>query len=107
MGNDRKRLRAWVLAQAPRFSKEDTFGPVLWRLTGGTVGGRTTLDALADASGESRQETRTLVLLYTVEGYLFRHDNDEIELTERGGVWEFGSTVAAYITACRSSIEWV
>jgi len=40
---------------------------------------------------------------------VFVHDNDEIELTERGGVWKFGSTVAAYITTpvCRSSIEWV
>ncbi len=26
MGNDRKRLREWVLAQEPRFSKEDVFG---------------------------------------------------------------------------------
>jgi len=87
MSNDRKRLREWVLAQEPRFSKEDTFGPALCRLTGGTVGGRTTLDALAEASGRSQQETRTLVLLYTLEGYLFRHDNDDIEITERGVVW--------------------
>jgi len=34
MGNDRTRLREWVLAQEPRFSKEDVFGPALWRLTG-------------------------------------------------------------------------
>jgi len=27
------------------------------------------------------------VLLYTLEGYLFRHDNDDIELTERGVIW--------------------
>jgi len=67
MGNDRKRLREWVLAQEPRFSKEDVFGPALWRLTGGTVGGRTTLDALAEATGYSVQDTRTLVLLYTLE----------------------------------------
>ncbi len=70
MGNDRKRLREWVLAQAPRFSKEDVFAPALWRLTGGTVGGRKTLDALAEASGRAQQETRVLVLLYTLEGYL-------------------------------------
>ncbi len=86
MGNDRKRLREWILSQEPRFNKEDAFGPTLWRLTGGTVGGRTTLDALAEASGRSRQETRTLVLLYTLEGYLSGHD-DEIEITERGVVW--------------------
>ncbi len=66
MGNDRKRLREWILAQEPRFSKEDTFGPALWRLTGGTVSGRTTLDALAEAAGYSVQDTRTLVLLYTL-----------------------------------------
>ncbi len=68
MGNHRKRLREWVLAQEPRFSKDDTFGPALWRLTGGTVGGRTTLDALAEATGYSVQDTRALVLLYTLEG---------------------------------------
>jgi len=87
MGKDRKRLREWVLAQEPRFSKGDAFGPALWRLTGGTVGGRTTLDALASASDRSQQKTRALVHLYTLEGYLFRHDNDEIELTERGVMW--------------------
>ncbi len=87
MSNDRKRLRDWVLAQAPRFNKDDTFGPALWQLTGGTVGGRTTLDALAEATGYSVQDTRALVLLYTLEGYMFRHDNDEIEITERGVVW--------------------
>jgi len=87
MGNDRKRLRDRVLAQEPRFSKEDAFGPAPWRLTGGTIGGRTTLDALAEVSGRSRQETRTLVLLYTLEGYLSGRDNDEIEITERGVVW--------------------
>ena len=86
MGNDRKRLREWVLAQEPRFNKEDTFGPALWQLTGGTVGGRTTLDALASASGWSQQETRTLVLLYTLEGYLVGH-GDEIEITEDGVLW--------------------
>jgi len=86
MGNDRKQLREWVLAQEPRFSKEDVFGPALWRLTGGTIGGRTTLDALAEASDRPQQETQTLVLLYTLEGYLVSHDN-EIELTERGVVW--------------------
>ncbi|MGI8854183.1 MAG: hypothetical protein ACR2JW_00400 [Thermomicrobiales bacterium] len=86
MGNDRKRLRGWVLAQEPRFSKGDVFGPALWRLTGGTVGGRTTLTALAEATGYAVQDTRTLVLLYTLEGYLVGHD-DEIEVTERGVVW--------------------
>lgn len=86
MGNDRKRLREWVLAQEPRFSKEDVFGPALWRLTGGTVGGRTTLDALAEATGSSVQDRRTVVLLYTLEGYLSGHD-DKIEITERGVVW--------------------
>ncbi len=86
MGNDRKRLREWILAQEPRFSKGDVFGPALWRLTGGTVGGRTTLDVLAEATGYSAEDTRTLVLLYTLEGYLSGHD-DEIEITERGVVW--------------------
>jgi len=86
MSNDRKRLCEWVLAQEPRFSKEDVFGPALWRLTGGTIGGRTTLDALAEASDRPQQETQILVLLYTLEGYLVSHDND-IELTERGVVW--------------------
>ncbi len=86
MSNDRKRLYEWVLAQEPRFSKEDVFGPALWRLTGGTIGGRTTLDALAEASDRPQQETQILVLLYTLEGYLVSHDND-IELTERGVVW--------------------
>ncbi len=87
MGNDRKRLREWVLAQEPRFSKGDVFGPALWRLTGGTVGGRTTLDALAEATGYSVQDTRPLVLLYTLEGYLLHHDNDHIVLTEDGVLW--------------------
>ncbi len=86
MGNDRKRLREWVRAQAPRFSKEDVFGPALWRLTGGTVGGRTTLDALAEATGSSVQDRRTVVLLYILEGYLSGHD-DKIEITEHGVVW--------------------
>lgn len=87
MGNDRTRLRAWVLAQEPRFNKDDTFGPALWQLTGGTVGGRTTLEALAEVSGRSRQETRTLVLFYTLEGYLLHGDNGEIVLTEDGVLW--------------------
>ncbi len=63
MGNDRKRRRDWVLAQEPRFSKGDVFGPALWRLTGGTVGGRTTLTALAEATSYSVQDTRTLTAL--------------------------------------------
>jgi len=50
------------------------------------VGGQTTLTALAEATGYSIQETRTLVLLYTLEGDLVGHD-DEIEITERGVVW--------------------
>jgi len=86
MGNDRKRLRDWVLAQEPRFSKEDAFGAARQPPEGGAEGGRTTLDALAEASDRPQQETQTLVLLYTLEGYLVSHDN-EIELTERGVVW--------------------
>jgi hypothetical protein len=82
MGKDRKRLREWVLAQEPRFSKGDAFGPALWRLTGGTVGGRTTLDALAEASGRSQQETWPLALLCTLERYLKGNDP---RLTLRGG----------------------
>jgi hypothetical protein len=88
MGNNSAReLREWVKMQEPRFREGDTFGPALWRLTGGTEGGRTTLDALANSTGLSAQETRTLVLIYDLEGYLVNHENDEIEITERGVMW--------------------
>lgn len=88
MGNKSAReLRAWIKTQEPRFRQGDDFGPAFWRLTGGTEGGRTTLEALAAAIGRSPQETRALVLIYNLEGYLSHHDNDEIELTERGLVW--------------------
>lgn len=88
MGNNSAReLREWVKTQEPRFRQSDGFGPALWRLTGGIEGGRTTLDALAAASGYSRRETQALVLIYNLEGYLVHHDNDEIELMERGVVW--------------------
>ncbi|GEM_PF-4737197 len=88
MGNNSAReLRAWVKTQEPRFSKGDAFGPALSRLTGGTEGGQTTLDALANTTGLSAQDTRTLVLIYDLEGYLVHHENDEIEITERGVIW--------------------
>ena len=88
MSNKRAReLREWVKTQEPRFRQSDGFGPALWRLTGGTEGGQATLDALTNATGLSAQETRTLVLIYDLEGYLVHHDNDEIEITERGVIW--------------------
>ncbi|MDQ6831843.1 MAG: hypothetical protein M3008_00460 [Chloroflexota bacterium] len=88
MGSNRAReLREWIKTQEPRFRQGDTFGPALWQLTGGTEGGRTTLDSLANATGLSMQEMRALVLIYNLEGYLVHRDNDEIELTERGALW--------------------
>ncbi len=88
MGNkSAQELREWIKTQEPRFRQGDALGPALWRLTGGIEGGRTTLDALAAASGYSLQETQALVLIYNLEGYLVHRDNDEIELTERGVLW--------------------